>query len=165
MGRAPRHRRPSLAPSSFDGDPRRQLRWGPVAVRYKQPSSINGVSAVLVALVAVTAWVVLSAWPVIAVNSGVKNEIDDVLPRIYRANLRPEPGSSEEIESARADLTARLRLIGVADPKLTIEIHHDAKLLSVEVRYHATATLKGTQKSHTFDLRPRVETDATRVEW
>jgi len=32
-------------------------------------------------------------------------------------------------------------------------------------RYHATATLMGTQKSHTFELHPRVESDATRVEW
>jgi hypothetical protein len=136
-----------------------------VAVRYKQPRSINGVSAALLVLVAITAWAAYSAWPVIAVNSGVKNEIDDVLPRIYRANLRPEPGSSEEIENVRTDLTARLRVIGVTDPNLTVEIHHDAKLLSVEVHYHATATLKGTQKSRTFDFHPRVETDATRVEW
>ena len=59
-----------------------------MATRYKQPNAINGVSIGLVVLVAATVWIGLSAWPVIALNSNVKNELNDALPRIYRANLR-----------------------------------------------------------------------------
>ena len=136
-----------------------------VATRYKQPRSLNGVSVALLLLVALTAWGVLSAWPVIALNSGVKSELEDVIPRIYRANLRPEPACSEEITRVQEELTGRLRTLGVTDPKLAVEIQHNEKRISVEARYKATATLKGLQKSHTFDLHPRVETDATRVEW
>ncbi|HET6145906.1 MAG TPA: hypothetical protein VFH68_00115 [Polyangia bacterium] len=136
-----------------------------MATRYKQPSSFSGVSVALLLLVALTAWGVLSAWPVIALNSGVKNELEEVIPRIYRANLRPEPACSEEIARVQEELTARLRALGVTDPKLAVEIQHNEKRLSVEARYQATATLRGTQKSRRFDLHPRVESDATRVEW
>lgn len=136
-----------------------------MATRYKQPSSFNGVSVALFILVALTAWGVLSAWPVIALNSGVKNELEEVVPRIYRANLRPEPAAGDEIARVQEELTAKLRTMGITDPKLTVQIQHDEKRLVVEARYHATATLMGTQKSHTFELHPRVESDATRVEW
>ena len=136
-----------------------------MATRYKQPSSFNGVSVALFVLVGLTAWAVFSAWPVIALNSGVKNEIGEVIPRIYRANLRLEPGASEEVARVQEELINRLRALGVTDSKLVVDIQRSEKRISVEARYHATATLKGLDKSHTFELHPRVETDATRVEW
>ena len=136
-----------------------------MATHYKQPSSINGVSAALVVLVALTAWAVASAWPLIALNSSVKNELGEVLPKIYRANLRPEPGASDETARFREELIGTLRALGVTDPKLVIDIRRNEKRISVEARYSAIVTLKGLQKSHTFLLRPRVETDAARVEW
>jgi len=136
-----------------------------VATRYKQPSSLNGVSIALVLLVGLTAWLVISAWPVIALNSGVKNELGEALPLIYRANLRDEPGATVETERLHDELEAKLRALGVTDPKLVVEIARSPKTIAVEARYHASATLKGLGKSHTFALHPRVETDAARVEW
>ena len=136
-----------------------------MATRYKQPSSFNGVTLVLLVLVALTAWGMLSAWPVIALNSGVKNELEEVIPRVYRANLRPEPACSEEISHVHEELIVKLRALGVTDTKLTVDIQHNEKRLVVEARYKATVTLKGLDKTHTFDLHPRIESDATRVEW
>ncbi len=136
-----------------------------MATRYKQPSAFNGVSVALLVLVALTAWLVVSAWPLIALNSSVKNEIADVIPRVYRANLRPEPAASDEIARVQEELTARLRALGVTDTKLAINIQRNEKRIAVEARYHASATLLGTSKSRAFELQPRVETDATRVEW
>jgi hypothetical protein len=136
-----------------------------VATRYKQPSPVNGVSAGLVLLVGLTAWLGLSAWPIIAVNSGVKNEIGEALPLIYRANLRDEPAATVETTRLHDELEAKIRALGVTDPALVIEISRSAKKVAIEVRYHATATLKGIGKQHTFVLHPRVETDAARVEW
>ena len=136
-----------------------------MATRYKQPSAFNGVTVVLLVLVALTAWVVVSAWPIIALNSGVKNELAEVIPRIYRANLRPEPASSDEIARVQEELTAHLRALGVTDTKLAVDIQRNEKRIAVEARYHAAATLLGTSKSRTFELHPRVESDATRVEW
>jgi hypothetical protein len=136
-----------------------------VAIRYKQPNAINGVSIGLIVLVGLTAWLGVSGWPVIALNSGVKNEIGDALPRVYRANLRPEPGATVEVTRIHDELETKIRALGVDDPKLVIDIARDAKQIAIEVRYHAAATLWGTKKSHAFLLRPRVETDAARVEW
>ncbi len=136
-----------------------------MATRYKQPNAINGVSIGLVVLVGLTAWLGVSGWPVIALNSGVKNEIGDALPRVYRANLRPEPGATVEVTHVRDELEAKIRALGVDDPKLVIDVARDAKRVAIEVRYHSSATLWGTKKGHTFLLRPRVETDAARVEW
>jgi hypothetical protein len=136
-----------------------------VATSYKQPKAINGVSIGLLLLVGLTAWLGLSGWPMIALNSSVKNEIGDALPQVYRANLRPEPGATVEVTRIHDELEAKLRALGVDDPKLVIDIARDAKKVANEVRYHEVATLRGLKKSHTFLLRPRVETDAARVEW
>jgi hypothetical protein len=136
-----------------------------VATRYKQPNAVNGVSIGLFLLVGLTAWLGVSGWPVIALNSGVKNEIGDALPLVYRANLRPEPGATVEVTRIHDDLETKIRALGVTDPKLVIDIARDVKRVAIEVRYHEVATLWGIKKSHTFLLRPRVETDAARVEW
>jgi hypothetical protein len=136
-----------------------------VATRYKQPNAINGVSIGLVVLVAATAWLGVSAWPVIALNSNVKNELNDALPRVYRANLRQEPGATIETTRIHDELEAKIRAMGVDDGKLAVEIARSEKRVSIEVRYHATVQLLGLKKTHVVALHPRVETDAARVEW
>ncbi len=136
-----------------------------MTTRYKQPSAVNGVSVGLLLLVGLTAWLGISAWPIIAINSSVKNEIGDALPRVYRANLRPEPGATAEVERLHDELETKIRALGVVDPKLVVDIQRNAKMISIEARYHASATLWGVNKSRMFTLRPRVETDAARVEW
>ncbi len=136
-----------------------------MATRYKQPNAINGVSIGLVLLVAATGWVVLSAWPVIALNSNVKNELNDALPRIYRANLRDEPGATVETTRLHDELEAKLRALGVDDGKMAIEIGRSPKTVSIDVRYQATVHLMGLTKTRVVALHPRVETDAARVEW
>ena len=136
-----------------------------MATRYKQPNAINGVSIGLVVLVAATVWIGLSAWPVIALNSNVKNELNDALPRIYRANLRDEPGATVETTRIHDDLLAKLRALGVNDGNLAVEIARSAKSVAIEVRYQAAIQLLGLKKTHVVSLHPRVETDAARVEW
>jgi hypothetical protein len=136
-----------------------------VATRYKQPNAINGVSIGLVLLVAATGWVVLSAWPVIALNSNVKNELNDALPRVYRANLRDEPGATVETTRLHDELEAKIRALGVDDGKMAIEIGRSPKTVSIDVRYQATVHLMWLTKTRVVALHPRVETDAARVEW
>ena len=136
-----------------------------MATRYRQPNAINGVSIALVVLVAATAWIGLSAWPVIALNSNVKNELNDALPRAYRANLRDEPGATIETTRIHDELEAKIRALGVGDGKLAVEIARSAKSVAIEVRYQAAVQLMGLKKAHLVSLHPRVETDAARVEW
>ncbi len=136
-----------------------------MATRYKQPNAINGVSIALVVLVAATAWLGLSAWPVIALNSNVKNELNDALPRAYRANLRMEPGATAETARIHDELEAKIRALGVDDGKLAVEIARSEKRVAIDVRYRATVHLIGLTKTRVVALHPRVETDAARVEW
>ena len=168
MARPPTPRQPLRpAPPSgpFDDRPLERLRSTAVATRYKQPNAINGVSIGLVVLVAATAWLGLSVWPVIATNSNIKNELHDALPRVYRANLRDEPGATVETTRLHDELEAKIRALGVDDGKLAVEIARNQKSVSIEVRYHAIVHFMGLQKTRLVALHPRVETDAARVEW
>lgn len=136
-----------------------------LATRYKQPKAINGVSLGLVVLVAATAWLGLSAWPAIALNSNIKNELNDALPRLYRFNLRDEPGATVETTKLHDELEAKIRALGVDDGKMVVDMGRSPKSVSIEVRYHATVHLIGLNKPRVVGLNPRVETDAARVEW
>jgi hypothetical protein len=136
-----------------------------VATRYQQPSPVNGVSVGLLLLVGLTAWLGMSTWPIIAINSSVKNEIGEALPLVYRANLRPEPAATEETTRLHDEIETKIRKLGVTDPALVVEISRSEKRVSIEARYHAVATLIGIGKKHSFAMHPRVETDAARVEW
>ena len=135
-----------------------------MATTYKQPRRINSVSVMFFAIIGAAAWLGVSAWPLIAVNANVKNELGEALPRAYKANLLPEPTSSESLVRLHDDLMESLKKMGVTDPKLEVTIAR-AKTISVQATYKATLTLKGLEKTYQLDMAPKVETDAARVEW
>ncbi|MEA2699677.1 MAG: hypothetical protein QOI66_3948 [Myxococcales bacterium] len=135
-----------------------------MATNYKQPRRINTVSVTLFLVLAGGAWVAVSAWPIIALNANVKNELGETLPRAYKANLRPEPESSEGLTRIHDELLESVKKLGVTDPKAEVMISR-GKTIAVQVRYKATLTLKGLEKSYELTMEPKVETDAARVEW
>jgi hypothetical protein len=135
-----------------------------VATNYKQPRRINAVSLTLLALVGLAVWVGFSAWPLMSVNANVKNELGEVLPRAYKANLLPEPTSSEALTRLHDELLETVKKLGVTDPKAEVVIKRE-KRISVEVVYQATLVLKGLEKSYQLAMNPKVDTDAARVEW
>ncbi|HEY2900962.1 MAG TPA: hypothetical protein VGL59_10330 [Polyangia bacterium] len=135
-----------------------------MATHYKQPRRLNTVSVTLFLFMGALAWLGISAWPLIALNANVKNEIGEALPRAYKANLLPEPTSTEGIARIHDELVESLKKMGVTDPKLQVSITR-AKTISVEARYKATLALKGVDKTYDLDMNPKVETDAARVEW
>lgn len=135
-----------------------------MATKYKQPRRLNSVSITLFLLIGVGVWIGISAWPIIAVNANVKNELGEALPRAYKANLMPEPTSTEGIARIHDELADTIKKLGVSDPQAEVIITRDKKI-SVEVRYKATMILKGTTKTYELAFNPKVETDAARVEW
>jgi hypothetical protein len=48
---------------------------------------------------------------------------------------------------------------------MVVDMGRSPKVVSFEVRYHATVHLIGLNKPRVVALHPRVETDAARVEW
>ncbi|HVR62067.1 MAG TPA: hypothetical protein VMU50_09220 [Polyangia bacterium] len=135
-----------------------------MATTYKQPRRINTVSITLVVVIGLGVWLGISAWPLIAVNANVKNEIGEALPRAYKANLLPEPTSTEGIARIHDELADAIKRLGVTDPKAEVTITRDKKI-GIQVRYRTALTLKGTEKTYELTFEPKVETDAARVEW
>lgn len=135
------------------------------ATRYKKPSRINAVSISLLLVLAALGYVAHSIWPVLSLRAKVKGELQDALPQLYRWNLRPEAQARPEIIRLRQVLTARLATIGVKDKKLELVIKRDKQLVSIEARFSADATFPVLEKTMRFDLAPKVQTDAARVEW
>jgi hypothetical protein len=136
-----------------------------LATHYKQPRRINAVSISLLLMVAGVGWIGYSAWPIISVNANVKNELGEALPRVYKANLLPEPTSTELITRIHDDLMGKMKKLGVDDPKVEVIISRSKEKVSIETRYTAILALQGTEKTRPLTMSPKVETDAARVDW
>ena len=136
-----------------------------MATHYKQPRRINAVSISLLLIVCAGGWVGYSAWPIISVNANVKNELGEALPRVYKANLLPEPTSTDAITRVHDELMSKMKKLGVDDPKVEVIISRSKEKVSVEARYTAILTLQGIDKTRPLTMSPKVETDAARVDW
>jgi hypothetical protein len=131
--------------------------------RYKQPRRLNAVSVTLLLLVLIAGYVAFSAWPVFRLNGDVKNAAEDALPRLYRANLLPEPESTIASDQVRKALTEKLSELGIADPESALVITRDARTVAITVNVAAAIDLKLVHKKLSVRLNPRVETSAEQV--
>jgi hypothetical protein len=131
--------------------------------KYKQPRRINAVSVVLVLLLVGAAYVAFSSLPVYTLYSNVKNELEDALPRLYRANLLPEPESTVGVDEIRRGLIERLTALGVANTESALTITRDARVVALGVDFGTHIDLKLVGKKIPLTLHPRAETGAERV--
>lgn len=134
-------------------------------IKYKKPSGLNGVSLVLLLLVCAAGYVAFSAWPAFSLKGRVKGEMEDALVQLYRANLRPEPLATQETLATKRRLFDTLRKAGVADKKLEIVVARNKQTVSIEARFSTEVVLQGLDKRFTMTHSPRVQTDASRVDW
>ena len=130
---------------------------------YKQPRRFNVVSLTLLLLLAAAGYVAFAAWPVYTLNSDIKNVLEDALPRVYRANLLPEPESNIGSDQVRAALLEKLEALGIADPETALTITRDQRLVTITVKVDTALDLKLISKKIPVSLNPRVETSAARV--
>jgi hypothetical protein len=133
--------------------------------KYKKPGRINVVTGILLLIVAAVAYVGYATWPILALHSRVKSEMDDHLPHLWRANLREERYAQPLIARMKKELMAKLPKLGVRDKKPEVLFERGKKRVAIEARFTATAEFPGIDYIHVFHLSPRVETDAARVEW
>ena len=138
-------------------------RRGPT--EYRKPAKINVVSVTLLLIVGAIAYVIYSVWPVVTLRLRVKSELEDVLPNLYRVNLRPDDYARVEIARMKKELTAKLPKIGVKDKNLELVFERGKKRVAIEARFSTTVTFPVLNKTRTFQLSPRAETDAARVDW
>ncbi|MEO7669186.1 MAG: hypothetical protein ABIW57_07590 [Polyangia bacterium] len=130
---------------------------------YKQPRRFNVVSFALVLVLAAAGYVAFAAWPVYTLNSDLKNVLEDALPRLYRANLLPEPESTISSDQVRQSLVEKLTALGIAEPDSAMTITRDSRTVAIAVKLDAVIDLKLINKKIPVPLNPRVETSAARV--
>jgi hypothetical protein len=132
---------------------------------YRKPGKINSVSITLFLLMGLAVYIGYSLWPVITLRLRVKSELEDVLPNLWRVNLRPEDYARAEILKMKRELMVKLPQLGVKDKKVEVVFERGKKRVAIEARFSTSVTFPGLNKTQTFQLTPRAETDAARVDW
>jgi hypothetical protein len=133
--------------------------------QYKKPRKINGVSVTLTALFGGFLFYAFHTWPVFMLRVRAKGEMEELLPRLWRVNLMDRSPANRDIPAIRKELTTALRKVGVKDPKLEIVIERNQKIVAFEARFAAPVTYPIIDKTIVYELAPRAQTDAARVDW
>ena len=131
--------------------------------KYRQPRRFNAVSLALLLALFAAAYVAFASWPTVALHADVKSLLEDALPRLYRANLLPEPESTVGSEEIRQGVIEKLTALGIADPENALTISRDARVVAMAVRLRTAIDLKLIHRKIPLTLNPRVETSAERV--
>jgi hypothetical protein len=134
-------------------------------VEYQKPRRINSVSVTMSLMLAMAIWAGISFWPLIVVRSNVKSEIEEVMTRFWKLNLRTEAQARDELVKLKRHLTERIRKAGVTDDKLELVFERNKKTVAISARYRTVGSLRGWDRKFVFDFAPRSETDASRVDW
>jgi hypothetical protein len=132
---------------------------------YKQPKRINAVSMVMLTVMVASIYVGYCCWPVLSLRLRAKGDLEDVMNQYWRANLRGERVAKQEIAQIRKDLGIKLAADGVKDKKLDFVFDRSGKRISIEAHFTAPAYFPGLDRTYLFQLAPRAETDAGRVDW
>jgi hypothetical protein len=138
-------------------------RRGPT--EYRKPRKINAVSITMVLILGALVYVGYSLWPIVTLRLRVKSELEDVLPNFWRVNLRPEDYARTEIARMKRELMVKLPQLGVRDKKADVVFERGKKRVAIEAHFTASVTFPVLNKTRTFALAPRAETDAARVDW
>ena len=132
---------------------------------YRKPRKINAVSVTLLLIVGLMVYFVYAVWPVVTLRLRVKSELEDVLPNFWRVNLRPEEFARQEIARMKKELLEKLPKVGVRDKHLEVVFERGKKRVGIEAHFSTAVTFPVVNKTHVFQLAPRAETDAARVDW
>jgi hypothetical protein len=133
--------------------------------QYRKPRRINAVSITMAFIAVAMVYVAIYTWPVVTLRLRAKSEMEDVLPNFWRVNLRPDDYALREIARMKGELVDKLRKQGVKDKNLEVVFQRGKKRVAIEAHFATTAFFPVINKTRTFQLAPRAETDAARVEW
>jgi hypothetical protein len=130
---------------------------------YKQPRRLNAVSLTLLGLALLAAYIGYEAWPTVTLNADLSSAVEDALPRLYRANLLPEPESSVAADEIQQSLVDKLGALGMDHPEQLVTITRDLKTVAVRVRTRVVVDLPLLHLKLPITLNPHAETSAERV--
>ena len=119
----------------------------------------------LAAVLGLCTWLGISFWPVLILRSNVKNELFVALPTLWKLNLRPEAQARAELVKLKRSVIENIRKLGVKDEKLELTVERSKQWIALRATFSASAQLSGWNKRFVFQLSPKAETDAARVDW
>jgi hypothetical protein len=134
-------------------------------MRYRQPSSLNVITLILLLLAGLATYLVVYLWPVYTASSRANAVLHDYIPALYKANLRSDAVTRGAIEKIKTDISKDLERAGIHDKALKLTILHNPKEISIEARFTVAAHFPFPDKTYDFHLAPKVVSDATRVDW
>ena len=135
-------------------------------LQYKQPQRLNAVSLVMVALLGLLVYTGYAMWPVFSLRSNVESELSTSLSVLWKLNLNGDTAPVRvQLVKLKKRVIEQLRNVGVKDKGLEVVFERDRKRVAMEARYQAAFTFPGLDKTVTLSFKPRVETDAGRVDW
>jgi hypothetical protein len=134
-------------------------------IQYIQPRRLNGVTLVLALFFGLVGYAGYALWPALSLRSNVESELADALPGLWRLNHQADSSVRLHIQALKRTVTERLRQVGVKDKQLEVIFDRNKKTVAMEARFKTTLTIPVIEKTIVVGFRPRVETDAARVEW
>lgn len=134
-------------------------------LEYKKPKRLNAVSITMALVFGGFVYFVVAIWPLLQLRSNVKDNLADALPHLWKINLMPEGNARRDLIPFRKKLLEQLKKTGIKDKQLELVVDRNKKEVALQARYSATAVFPGTTKTIQLKFKPRVETDAGRVDW
>jgi hypothetical protein len=134
-------------------------------MKYRKPRTINWVTFMLLGMVGLVVYVTVYMWPVYATRSRVKGILLDLVPALYKANLRPDDVSRVMIEEIKLSFAEELKKAGINDKGVKLFLRRNPKEVELEARFKVKARFPWPDKTYEFELSPKVVSDATRVDW
>lgn len=131
-------------------------------MRYRKPRTFNWVSLLLLGLVGLAGYVIVYMWPVYVAHSRVRAILLDHVPYLYKANLREDRSGMEQV---RNSIATEVGKAGINDKAMKIFVRGNPKVIELEAHFKARAHFPWPDRTFEFDLKPKVVSDATRVDW
>lgn len=134
-------------------------------MKYRKPRSFNSVSFLLILCLAFAGYILVYLWPVYSTSAKVRSLLREHIPTLYRANLMPEHTAKPIIEKMKEDIFEQIAKMGMDRKTVQLDITRDSQKISLQAHLKARAHFPFPERSFEFNLSPRIESDATRVEW
>jgi hypothetical protein len=134
-------------------------------MKYRKPRSFNSVSVLLLVCFALAGYVLVYLWPVYSASAKVRSLLREHIPTLYRANLMPDQTAIPIIEKMKDDLLVQITKQGIDPKTFKLEITRDSQQISLQGHFKAKAHFPLPDRTFEFNLSPKVQSDAARVEW
>jgi hypothetical protein len=137
-------------------------------VRYKQPSSVNFVSFLLLALLLGAGYWAFCFGPAYFKNYQVKQLVHEAASRYYKLSFLDKSLRAQKTNELMNETRGKIvEVLGFNDPQLVVQllINEESKKVNVVAEYDHTVALAGTQKVRVLHFKTLAESDYKPNDW